>query len=129
MAKSNTTLKQAKEKVDPDLKTAQAVAEKDQAEPAEDKLLDLTEQGDGETVIEYLNNITKEQSVRFKNALRTENWCLTIRSVRIVRPFIANAFGSTDMAFVGSIVAQLANAVSANGKREGDLQALKKNYM
>jgi hypothetical protein len=43
-------------------------------------------------------------------------------SVPIVQPLIANAFGSTDMAFIGSIVAQLANAVSDGD--EADLHAL-----
>jgi hypothetical protein len=54
---SNTTLNQAKEKVDADLKASEAVAEKDQADPARDKFLDLTER-EREAVIEYLNIVT-----------------------------------------------------------------------
>ena len=54
---SKTTLNQAKEKVDADLKASEAVAEKDQADPARDKFLDLTER-EREAVIEYLNIVT-----------------------------------------------------------------------
>ena len=119
MEHSNTTLNQAKEKVDADLKASEAVAEKDQADPARDKFLDLTER-EREAVIEYLNIVTKKQSVRFK--LSDGKLELDDSSVPIVQPFVANAFGSTDMAFIGSIVAQLANAVSDGD--EGDLHAL-----
>jgi hypothetical protein len=101
---SNTTPNQAKEKVGADQKASEAVAEKDQADP----FLNLT-QREREAVVEYLNNITKKQSVRFK--LSDGKLAIDHSSAPIPHPLLMNALGSTDAAFIDGIIAQLASAV------------------
>jgi hypothetical protein len=93
---SKTTPNQAKEKVGADQKASEAVAEKDQADPARD----------------YLNIKTKKQSVRFKRSPDPTRLALDHSSAPIPHPDLMNALGSTDLAFIDGIIAQLATAVS-----------------
>jgi hypothetical protein len=120
-----TKLTRANEKVVADLKASEAVTSevqrKTEQSPARDKFLDLTER-EREAVIEYLNIVTKKQSVRFTLSNDPARLALDHSSARIVQPVLMNAFGSTDKAFIDGIVAQLANAVSDGD--EADLHAL-----
>jgi hypothetical protein len=115
MASNKTKLTRANEKVVADLKASEAISSEVQRKTAQslarDKFLDLTER-EREAVIEYLNIVTKKQSVRFKPSPDPTRWALDHSSAPIVaQPVLMNAFGSTDMAFIDGILAQLANAV------------------
>jgi hypothetical protein len=107
--RSDTTLNQAREKADADLKASEAVTEKDQAAPARDKFLGLTEP-QREAVIECLN-IEKKQSVRFKPSPDPTRLALDHSHAPIPDPVLMKAFGSADATFIDGIVAQLASAV------------------
>ena len=103
-------LDQANHKVDPDLKTSEAVAKKDQAGPVRDRFLDLTER-EREAVVEYLSSVTKKHSVKFKPSPDPARLAIDHSSAPIPHPLLMNALGSTDPAFIEGIISQLANAV------------------